>query len=551
MKFPLIIIIILLIAGGCKTSITSPSDIKLADLLANYACNNSATSPLDKDLSQSEVNIVRLFRESIALIGDNDTAAIIKMEKALHFAEKSRLRATEAWLNYTLGRLYYTSGESSKGVEHLLFAQELLNEIGPQNFPKMGIFFSFLGQVYSDYGEYGLASTYLRKALSNDLCSTRDTYMIWGHLGLCYYRLGKIDSSLWASHEALKVAEYLQDTVEIGSMSGNIGATYLEKSDLPNAFKNLRKDLLISMKYGNLPSAAAVSIKLAKAYLAANMPDSANVSLMRADSIYHSCNCSSNQAKEEYYQLLARYSRSKGAVNSYMTQIDSFIAFTGYVKAERDPVVFNNMKLKSMTKAHKAQMQLKDSEQKRALLMRNSVILISLSLLIIVLQIVFRLRQKRKSDKAIYDITLAGKEHQLANYIDNIKDKNRLLEALKYELENYAKLSNTSNEHPDHEIEVLASIRNANLITEEGWQEFTVLVDQVHQHFFIRLHQKYPTLSPAETRLITLIKLNLNIKEISAMLGITPESVRKARQRVRKKLNINETDELEELIRSI
>jgi DNA-binding CsgD family transcriptional regulator len=46
-------------------------------------------------------------------------------------------------------------------------------------------------------------------------------------------------------------------------------------------------------------------------------------------------------------------------------------------------------------------------------------------------------------------------------------------------------------------------------------------------------------LSPAEIRLCCLLKLNLPSKDIAAILSISPDSLRIARYRLRKKLNLD------------
>ncbi|MCB0469322.1 MAG: helix-turn-helix transcriptional regulator, partial [Flavobacteriaceae bacterium] len=55
-------------------------------------------------------------------------------------------------------------------------------------------------------------------------------------------------------------------------------------------------------------------------------------------------------------------------------------------------------------------------------------------------------------------------------------------------------------------------------------------------------------LSPAELRLCMLLRLNLSSKEIASILRITPDSVRIARYRLRKKLTINTKDDLQTFI---
>lgn len=51
-----------------------------------------------------------------------------------------------------------------------------------------------------------------------------------------------------------------------------------------------------------------------------------------------------------------------------------------------------------------------------------------------------------------------------------------------------------------------------------------------------RLKHQYPDLTAYDLRLCTYLKANLSTKEIATLLNITPDSVKKAKHRLRKKL---------------
>jgi len=90
-----------------------------------------------------------------------------------------------------------------------------------------------------------------------------------------------------------------------------------------------------------------------------------------------------------------------------------------------------------------------------------------------------------------------------------------------------------------------------NIHTDEDWDFFKKAFDEAYPGFFGALRYSYPELTPAELRLSALIKLKLSIKESAAVLGISLESVRKARYRLRKKLMIHEEENLEEFIERV
>lgn len=85
--------------------------------------------------------------------------------------------------------------------------------------------------------------------------------------------------------------------------------------------------------------------------------------------------------------------------------------------------------------------------------------------------------------------------------------------------------------------EVLSTLRNA--VNGAGeWERFTTLFTQVRPDFTRRLTEAYPALTPGELRLSCLLSIGLDNKQISRLLSIQPDSVKKARQRLRAKLGI-------------
>jgi len=75
-----------------------------------------------------------------------------------------------------------------------------------------------------------------------------------------------------------------------------------------------------------------------------------------------------------------------------------------------------------------------------------------------------------------------------------------------------------------------------NIVFENSWKSFEDNFKNLYPGFYSNLIKKHPSLSPAELKLCSLLRLNLSSKEISTILYITPESIKVARSRLRKKL---------------
>ncbi len=67
---------------------------------------------------------------------------------------------------------------------------------------------------------------------------------------------------------------------------------------------------------------------------------------------------------------------------------------------------------------------------------------------------------------------------------------------------------------------------------------------KVHSKFMDNLIEAHPNLTPAEIKLCILLRLNLNTKEIAALLFHSYDSVRVSRTRLREKLGLDVSDKL-------
>ena len=72
----------------------------------------------------------------------------------------------------------------------------------------------------------------------------------------------------------------------------------------------------------------------------------------------------------------------------------------------------------------------------------------------------------------------------------------------------------------------------------DNWKEFELSFEQVHQSFFEKLKNDYPSLTPRDRRLCALLYLDLTTKEISQITGQSFKTIENARTRLRKKFDL-------------
>ena len=85
---------------------------------------------------------------------------------------------------------------------------------------------------------------------------------------------------------------------------------------------------------------------------------------------------------------------------------------------------------------------------------------------------------------------------------------------------------------------------NQNLSEEDEWSVFQENFDLIHKNFFRNLKSTYPDLTSADLRLCALLRLNYTTKEIARMQNLSLRGVEAARYRLRKKIDIQENEDL-------
>jgi len=87
-------------------------------------------------------------------------------------------------------------------------------------------------------------------------------------------------------------------------------------------------------------------------------------------------------------------------------------------------------------------------------------------------------------------------------------------------------------------------------IIDNNWNEFETRFKQVHIQFYDNLRKQFPNLTQNEIKICAFLRLNMNVNEISAITYQSTESVRKAKFRLRKKLYVeNENDMINLLVK--
>jgi len=83
------------------------------------------------------------------------------------------------------------------------------------------------------------------------------------------------------------------------------------------------------------------------------------------------------------------------------------------------------------------------------------------------------------------------------------------------------------------------------------WKEFDLRFKEIHTDFYKTLISTYPNLSKTEVKIISLIRLNLNTKEIADITNRSVRTIQNTRNSIRRKMKLKPEDDLATKIMSL
>lgn len=158
-----------------------------------------------------------------------------------------------------------------------------------------------------------------------------------------------------------------------------------------------------------------------------------------------------------------------------------------------------------------------------------------------------RLAQLNKQEKQIATLKserlqadLSHKSKELASATMLIMNHEEFLNDLKKDIQQSALTGKIQKRQSEQLLDKI----NQNLSEEDEWAVFQENFDLIHTNFFRNLKATYPDLTPADLRLCALLRLNYTSKEIARMQNLSLRGVEAARYRLRKKIDIQENEDL-------
>lgn len=498
--------------------------------------------------------------------GKGDYQTVVRIfSEAREKANQQGYSDIVASAEHFMGQVYFRANRYGQAFEHLLKADGMMRQVGYQNIPAVSVYLYNLGLNYYRFEEFDKAQQCFLEAIRHPVYLSRNELNSLNAIGLIYAKKKNDKEALSYYQKTIERARAYKDTAWIGIASGNIGSVFMAKGDNEQALQYYRLNYSINSKVAEASNDAALSaLYMSKAYTRMNRMDSALLYLHTGYSLGTKVITDKTEwlhFYKTYFEAGIEANKKSGNLIEALQLSDSLLALKDSIKNWLDSKILNRAVQKTEAARNIAELQLLQS-RKNISQLYAAIVISALVVIIVVILLLFkgyRLRKLKQAQIAEKENQLLSLEKlraeenlrhasgQLQTYLATIREKNEYIQLLDAEMSGLKE----SSGHPDDpklQSAVIESLLSKTILTDDDWRHFRNLFEQVYPGFINRLLEKLPTLSPAETRMLILSRLNLSPREMANMLGISVDAIRKSRYRLRKKLNLSDEVEFNSII---
>lgn len=356
----------------------------------------------------------------------------------------------------------------------------------------------------------------------------------------------KVELALEITNEAIELADSLNNQAFVIDGLLNLSNIYASMGENEKAISVLEEGRSIAEVSGLGNSELKILTSLSRNYSSLEKNEEALKTAERAKSI--AISKKSWEAAKSALETLIDVEKKEGLfIKALSHQEELMMVQDSIIDSDRAKKIAELEARYQVSQKEKEIQALQAENTKSAT--KQIALIIGISLLMVIGLLIFRSQKLKIQRKQVQlensqlkskqlEKDLEYKNKQLTTQSLNMVQKNEMMEELK------GKIELIKEKGSSKELNSLSNLVDYSISLDEDWKQFQMHFEEAHSGFYHTLKEQYPDLTPNELRLSALVKLNLSIKEMAAIIGISPDSVKTARYRLRKKLRLKTQDNL-------
>jgi len=480
-------------------------------------------------------------------------------EEALKFAQNAKNRSLLAHAHMSVGNTCFMQGLLEMSAKHYHEALRIFEDL--HNTGGIAQVKTNLGGLHLQLYKFEEAKVFLNEALQLFLAIAREkgdtippypVVSIYNNLGIAFENLEDYNKAIEFYSRGISLAKRLPSQEKnLAMLHNNIGSTYMKRGQPTEALENMKEALRIRTELFDKTGEAASYRMIGIFYFSQDNYTKALENFKLGFDLANEVGSTPilSGITEKLFEIYHLTNQTDSALKYHLL-------FKEYADKLKNEETLRELTRLEIVSQYQEKEKIQAMEQRRRTL-RHLLISSTLVLSVIILGLLYFLSQSRlrrvnlmnkniqlASENAELEREGLTRELELKNkelttsVIYQIR-KNELISSIAEKL-----MANTQNFRKENQIlinEIIKDLENTQ--RDNIWQEFESRFHQVHNQFYDRLNEINPELSPNERRLCAFLRLNMSTKEISAITGQSLRSIDVARTRLRKKINLTNSDQ--------
>ena len=502
--------------------------IKAFDILALDLKLRSPKEALENidyilELSKAKKNPTLLcaYFETLAnyysVLNDRTNAMSTKYhEEALRVAEENDLQDQIVRQLFNFGGYYFTYANRGMAYGYFRRALFLIDKYGEQNITYVWKYYIVLARYFYNIKEYDLSKEILNRTLKyHGHLEQREFFDTVNTLGLIELYQDNHKKAVSYFEKVYEEADGVLDTAWMGISYGNIGNVYAKEGQLEKAIDHFKIDYAYNIKssgdifsaLSSLKKIAELQYKLGK-YKESLRNINEYLQLMERKPARY-------KALSEAFDLKVQLLEQLSIQGEQLETLREFNHYSKLYTSLENQSTIDALKLEE----EKDKFQTLYSTNRKYKMLSGVLLLLSLTVALTGFGFYVRYRKKVAEVKREVDIPSEPENH--------------------YDLSEILADRRSMTLHARKDIKISGRLRELlelNLLNERNWRKFKDAFNEDFPNFFTDIADNHSGLSTSDMRLLALMYLDLSNKELADKLSISLEGVKKAKQRLKKKL---------------
>jgi DNA-binding NarL/FixJ family response regulator len=518
----------------------------LAQCEAFYLSNPGEENTLDHGAVLFYQSAISMRQQNYQL-SEQQAQQALKIYSAIHSEDALK---NKGFVLRQLGNIELLQDNLFKSLNYFSQAYKVLLDAGvpPANTAST---LSSIADICIRMGQHEKALDYAKKSLETLTANEHNRIAGLITVGNIFARLEKYDSAI----------HYYQLSKEIALKNSNLVLVQSAESEIARIYTILGKyqqslNLLNGLRSGNAAAHRGMSKQvdylLSTNYLNLNKYDS---SIYFGRLAYKSAKASgSKQLIISNSKILSNAFKNTGKADSALHYLRIHNTYNDSIYNIENLNRLSTLyaELETIEKQNEIQLLVKEQAIQKVKTERLQFVIVFVIILaiLIITTLILNNKNRKKKQKLLHVQLLEDiekKKQDLEQQAVRIHYINNSL----MEVEATVRKIKTSVNESKQEAQQILNTLHINKLLDKEWENFNTYFGNVHEGFFNTINTRFPDLTVAEKRLASLVRMNLPNREIASLTNTEASSVKVAKYRLKKKLQLTDEQDIHTFLQNL